>query len=160
MSDSLLGPEDLQALEEQGRWLPRAVRRAGTAFGAVREVMWFGLDVALYPVGFLAGSASERMTERWLQHHRPLPVDIDCELRGTPIVMVHGYFHNRSGFFVMRRALRRVGFAHLYDLNLSLRHRDVRVMAARLAERVDEVLAATGAAKVHLIGHSPTGSTR
>jgi pimeloyl-ACP methyl ester carboxylesterase len=133
------------------------LRRAATALGAVREVCWFGVDVALYPVGFLAGSASERMTERWLQRHRPLPIDMDCEVRGTPIVMVHGYFHNRSGFFVMRRALRRVGFAHLYDLNLSAIRRDVASMADRLAERVDEVLAATGADRVHLIGHSLGG---
>jgi triacylglycerol lipase len=125
--------------------------------GAVRELMWFGVDVALYPVGFLAGTASERMTERWLQNHRPLPTDIDCELRGTPIVMIHGFLHNRSGFFVMRRALRRVGFAHLYDLNLSLIRHDIESMSGRLAERVEEVLAATGAERVHLIGHSLGG---
>ncbi len=133
------------------------LRRTATVLGAVREVCWFGMDVALYPVGFLAGSASERMTERWLRHHRPLPIDMDCEVRGTPILMVHGYLHNRSGFFVMRRALRRVGFAHLYDVNLSAISRDVPSMAARLAERVDEVLAATGADRVHLVGHSLGG---
>ena len=154
MNDHIeLRPEDVP----EARHLPRVLRRAATVVGAVRELGWFGVDVALYPVGFLAGTASERMTERWLQHHRPLSVDIDCELRGTPIVMVHGYFHNRSGFFVMRRALRRVGFAHLYDVNLPIGRRDVRSLAARLAERVDEVLAATGADRVHIIGHSLGG---
>jgi pimeloyl-ACP methyl ester carboxylesterase len=154
MSDrSLLDPADLEELRGQSRLLPRA----RSAFGAVRELAWFGVDIALYPLGFLAGSASDRMTERWLNHHRPLPLDIDCEVRGTPIVMVHGWFHNRSGFFVMRRALRRVGFAHLYDMNLNPIGQNVQTLAARLAERVDEVLAKTGADRVHLIGHSLGG---
>ncbi|MCA1726182.1 MAG: alpha/beta fold hydrolase [Actinobacteria bacterium] len=158
MSDrTLLGPGDLEELQKQTRALPRLLRGTGSLVGAVRELMWFGVDVALYPVGFLAGSASDRMTERWLHHHRPLPVDIDCELRGTPIVMVHGWFHNRSGFFVMRRALRRVGFAHLFDMNLNPIRQNVQSLAARLSERVDQVMAQTGADHVHLIGHSLGG---
>ena len=76
---------------------------------------------------------------------------------GTPIVLVHGIFDNRSIFTLLRRGLHRRGFGSTYALNYSPWTDDIRSMAARLGDLVAQVCDETGHEQVHVIGHSMGG---
>jgi triacylglycerol lipase len=70
---------------------------------------------------------------------------------------VHGYVHNRSAFLWMTRALRRAGFRHVHGLNYNPLRDDIPTIAQMLAVEVDQVLAATGAKRCMVVGHSMGG---
>ncbi|MEY4169820.1 MAG: hypothetical protein RLZ94_893, partial [Actinomycetota bacterium] len=76
---------------------------------------------------------------------------------GTPIVLVHGIFDNRSIFTVLRRGLHRRGFGSTYALNYSALTDDIRSVAERLGTLIDQVCEDTGHERVHVIGHSLGG---
>lgn len=76
----------------------------------------------------------------------------------TPIVLVHGYGHNRSGWLVLERKLRGAGFTSVHALNYNASGaRGVGHLAEVVAHRVKEIRDTTGADKVHLVGHSLGG---
>jgi pimeloyl-ACP methyl ester carboxylesterase len=75
----------------------------------------------------------------------------------TPVLLVHGYAHNRSGWWVLQRKLRLAGFTSVHTVNYLPLGSGVPRLALRLADRVDEIRAATGARRVHLVGHSLGG---
>jgi triacylglycerol lipase len=77
--------------------------------------------------------------------------------RDTPVVLVHGYGHNRSGWWVLDRHLRQAGFTSVHRMNYLPLNTGVPALARRLARRVDEVLALTGARRVHVVAHSLGG---
>ena len=75
----------------------------------------------------------------------------------TPVVLVHGYGHNRSGWFVVEQALRQAGFHRITSVNYNPLRHDVPAIAERLAEHVEMVRTLSGSEKVHVIGHSMGG---
>lgn len=75
----------------------------------------------------------------------------------TPVILVHGYVHNRSAFLVMSRALRRAGLYHVHGLNFNPLRMRIAELAERLAAEVDHVLRATGSDRCVLVGHSMGG---
>ena len=79
------------------------------------------------------------------------------EEHDIPIILIHGFFHNRSGFFAMRQRLHRRGFLKLYTFDYPTLTRSIETLAERLAERVEEVLLYTRRERVHLVGHSLGG---
>lgn len=74
-----------------------------------------------------------------------------------PVLLLHGFCDNRSAFVLLRRALLRDGWRHVYAPNHSVLTSDVRAAAVRLGSRVEEVVARTGHARVDLVGHSLGG---
>lgn len=74
-----------------------------------------------------------------------------------PILLIHGYFHNRSGLMVMRRALRRHGFTSVHSFSYNPLGKGIPELAACVERRVEQILIETGARKIHLIGHSLGG---
>ena len=74
----------------------------------------------------------------------------------TPIILLHGLFHNRACWFWTKHRLRRRGFQSLHTINLPPWY-DVETLTERVAKKVDELRHATGVEKVHLIGHSMGG---
>lgn len=142
-----------------GRTVARALRRRSTYPGAIKEALWTGVQVAMYPIGLVSEAIEADATPALGGRFTPqLPLRyLDPEAATTPIVLVHGYFHNRSAFVVMRRALRRYGFLSVDTFNYSIIGHDVLELAARLAAHVDDVLATTGAHRVHVVGHSLGG---
>lgn len=74
-----------------------------------------------------------------------------------PVVMLHGFFHNRSGFYVMRQHLQKSGFNKLYTFNYSVLTNNIEGIADAFAERIEEILLLTRREKVHIIGHSLGG---
>ena len=75
----------------------------------------------------------------------------------TPVLLVHGFGHNRSGWFGLDRALRRAGFTSTHTMNYTAGRASVPELAAKLAGRVEEIRRLTGAEKVHVVGHSLGG---
>jgi pimeloyl-ACP methyl ester carboxylesterase len=72
------------------------------------------------------------------------------------VVLVHGFAGSSTSWFAVRRALRTEGRT-VVAFDYRPWASSVDELADRLIETVDDVLAATGAGKVHLVGHSLGG---
>lgn len=122
----------------------KALRRPGTYLGHAREAFDIARAVVHYPAGIL--DAAIRCGD-----------GTGDECHDTPVVLVHGYGHNRSGWFVVEQALRKAGFHRITTLNYNPLRHDVPEIAARLKDHVDLVRSVTGSERVHVIGHSLGG---
>jgi triacylglycerol lipase len=137
----------------------RALASPAGLRGIALEWAWLTAHVALYPVGL----AGEKIAPRDLYRTDDLdPVQrslvcADPHAAGTPVLLIHGIMDNRSVFTVFRRALRRRGFGLVHAINYSLFTGDLRSAARELAEHVERLREATGADKVHIVGHSLGG---
>ncbi len=78
-------------------------------------------------------------------------------VHNTPVLLVHGYGHNQSGWWAMDRHLRHHGYTSVHRLNYVPTDTGIPLLAERLKQRVDEILRLTGASKIHMIGHSLGG---
>jgi hypothetical protein len=74
-----------------------------------------------------------------------------------PVLLVHGLVDNRSVFTVLRRSLRRRGFAQVCSWNYSPFLGDAAAGAADLGEHIERICAQTGHDRVHVVGHSLGG---
>jgi triacylglycerol lipase len=72
------------------------------------------------------------------------------------VVLVHGFAGSSTSWFAVRRALRADGRT-VVSFDYPPWASSVDELADRLIETVEDVLAATGAGKVHLVGHSLGG---
>lgn len=75
----------------------------------------------------------------------------------TPVLLVHGFGHNSSAWLMLRRALRRSGFTSIHTMNYNPLRHDVPELAQKLSDRIELIRELTGAAKVHIVGHSLGG---
>lgn len=149
-----LGPQ--RALGRHAADAARALGRRASALGTAREVALGAVHVATYPLGLLARPRRAVGYDRRSLLQRSL-LALDPAAACTPIVLVHGWFHNRSAFLVMGRALRRAGFQHVSDWSYNALAQPIPTSAALLAAEVERVLAATGADRCTLVGHSLGG---
>ena len=136
-----------------------AILRPRTYPAIAREAGVAALNLSLMPVGVvrdvLKVENAFRLGERHSNGH-PLRY-LQPEAAATPIILLHGYFHNRSAFVVMRRSLRRSGFRTVDTVNYNAFTHPIERLAEDLAEHVDEVLGTVEAHQVHLVGHSLGG---
>lgn len=149
----------LQAASAAGRATAALASRPMTYPAIAREAGVAALNMTLLPVGVvrdvlkvenafrLGDTHSSRHALRYLQP----------EAASTPIILLHGYFHNRSAFVVMRRSLRRSGFRTVDTVNYNAFTHGIEDLAEALAAHVDEVLETVEAHQVHLVGHSLGG---
>jgi pimeloyl-ACP methyl ester carboxylesterase len=122
-----------------------ALRRPQTYVGAAREAMSAARCAALYPLGLAEAALSTGRPRGDATHD-------------TPVLLVHGYGHNRSGWFLLDKTLRNAGFSSVHTMNyVAFGREGVPELAQRLSDRVAEIRRATGAAKVHVVGHSMGG---
>jgi triacylglycerol lipase len=137
----------------------RAMLRPRTYPGFAREILMTSLNVALYPAGLISDALkvedAVRLGDRYTSQ-MPLQY-LDPGAASTPIILLHGYFHNRSAFVIMRRSLKKFGFRSVDTMNYNVIGHDVQELAHQLAAHVDEILEQTGGTHVHLIGHSLGG---
>ncbi|HVF73488.1 MAG TPA: alpha/beta fold hydrolase [Acidimicrobiales bacterium] len=122
----------------------KALCRPGTYLGHAREAIDIARAVAHYPAGLLDAAIRCGDATGDVCHD-------------TPVVLVHGYGHNRSGWFVVERALRTAGFSRITSLNYNPLRHGVPEIAEQLKAHVDLVRSVTGAERVHVIGHSLGG---
>ncbi len=142
-----------------GSAIGRAMRRPRTYAGFAREFIVAGVNVALYPAGLVSEALKIEQRVRFddrFSRHEVLHY-LDPEAASTPILLLHGAFHNRSAFVYMRRALQSYGFHHVETMNYNVIGHDIPELAQRLRERLFEIMFLTGATKVHLVGHSLGG---
>ncbi|MDP1611451.1 MAG: alpha/beta fold hydrolase [Sulfuritalea sp.] len=79
-----------------------------------------------------------------------------CATRRTPLLLIHGYQCNRGFWFWLRPRLEAAGWTvatHCMEPTWT----EIDNYADGIARRIDEVLAATGAPQLILIGHSMGG---
>lgn len=76
---------------------------------------------------------------------------------GTPIILVHGLYHNRTAWCLMRRRLERAGHTNLHTYGYNSFTKTFEPAVVGLLRKIDEVLAANPGSKVTLIGHSLGG---
>ncbi|MDK9702343.1 MAG: alpha/beta fold hydrolase [Sulfuritalea sp.] len=79
-----------------------------------------------------------------------------CAARPTPLLLIHGYQCNRGFWFWLRRKLEAAGWT-VGTHSLEPVFGDIDGYVDGIARRIDEVLAATGAPQVILVGHSMGG---
>ena len=128
--------------------------------GTLVEAAWMLAHLVLYPVGILEETARDEANHHSVADLTPIQRGMiigDVEAAGTPIILVHGVIDNRSIFTFLRRALRRRGFGRTILLNYSPFSDDIRAVAYRLADLIEEVCHETGYERVHIVGHSMGG---
>lgn len=148
--------------EPTGKGLEGAVdkrRRLAAYRGGAREIGWLAFNLAIWPIGLVDEAVRSRTYRIRLPSvpflkKDPTPTP---EAAAVPILLLHGYFHNRSGFLVMSRALKRLGFCSVYALNYNPMRRGIPEIADLVACKVDQILERTGAQKLHIVGHSLGG---
>lgn len=138
-----------------------ALRRLGTYTGVIRELGFVGLNVALWPLG-LVDEAARLGTSRLRRRPKPSPrpsslADPSSDEAQVPIILVHGYFHNRSGLLLTKRALEKHGFCDVSIFSYNPLRKGIPSLADGLRKKVEATLARTGATKIHLVGHSLGG---
>ena len=74
-----------------------------------------------------------------------------------PVLLVHGYAASESVWTPLRRALAATGFGHIVSLTYNSFATDPDAVSAELTHQALRALTATGAPRVHLIGHSLGG---
>lgn len=135
-------------------------RLIGGVRGAAIEAAWVATHLAMYPLGLVEERVRLNQERHSLEGLPPAQRGLlvgDVVAAGTPIVLVHGFVDNRSIFTLLRRGLRRRGFGSTYALNYSPLTDDIRAVAVRLGDLVEEVCEETGHDRVHVIGHSMGG---
>jgi triacylglycerol esterase/lipase EstA (alpha/beta hydrolase family) len=138
----------------------RTLISATTVRGVAVEAACVTAHLAMYPLGLVGEQLRLQQERNSLERLGPAQRGLvvgDVVAAGTPIVLVHGIFDNRSIFTLMRRGLRRRGFGSTYALNYSPLTDDIRVVAARLGDLIDNVRQETGHDQVHIVGHSLGG---
>lgn len=79
-----------------------------------------------------------------------------CATRRTPLLLIHGYQCNRGFWFWLRPRLEAAGWT-VATHSMEPTWTEIDNYVEGIARRVDEVLAATGAPQLILIGHSMGG---
>jgi len=98
--------------------------------------------VLLYPWGY------------WRKTRR---TEADPSSSLPPVVLIHGLYHNASGWLLYRRWLRKAGFANLYAVNYSSWNTSFEEALGKVARAVEEVAGEFPGQPVMLVGHSLGG---
>jgi triacylglycerol esterase/lipase EstA (alpha/beta hydrolase family) len=76
---------------------------------------------------------------------------------GTPVLMVHGLYHNRTAWLIFARRLRRAGFVNLHTFGYNSFTKDFEYALTGLKARLDDLLADSPDGRIILVGHSLGG---
>src|SRR5215472_5850122 len=74
-----------------------------------------------------------------------------------PVLLVHGYAATEGVWTPLRRALAQAGFGHVVSLSYNSFATDPAAVSAELTDQALRTLAAAGAPRIHLVGHSLGG---
>lgn len=81
----------------------------------------------------------------------------NVEQKGKPILLVHGYLHNASGWTRMLKRLSGQGIGPIYTINLGHPFLPLTEYAKRVEAKAKEIRRATGRDDLVLVGHSMGG---
>jgi pimeloyl-ACP methyl ester carboxylesterase len=130
-----------------------------TLAGGLTELAWVGAHALLYPLG--TRTEQLRPDGRYRPGEQPPAVRAlfaaDPLAARIPVLLVHGFVDNRSIFAIMRRSLRRRGFASVCSWNYSPLLSDVAQGAEDLGRHLERLCEQTGHERIHVVGHSLGG---
>lgn len=126
-----------------GLEIARALLRPGTYLGYAHEAVSVVADVVAFPLG-IVGPDPATPRPRWAAH-------------STPVLLVHGYGHNRSAWVYLAARLRDAGITDVETFDYNPLFDDVPTLGARLRQKVSSVLSLTGERRVDVVGHSLGG---
>ncbi|NIQ97443.1 MAG: alpha/beta fold hydrolase [Desulfuromonadales bacterium] len=118
------------------RFAPK--RLIGVIWAMALETLLLGITVILHPLGWLPAKVKKPDKPQ------------------TPILLLHGLFHNRSCWSWLRLYLRLKRHTAVYSMNLAP-WRDIESLTEEVAKKVDEIRHNLGEEKVALVGHSMGG---
>lgn len=121
-----------------------ALRRRKTYSGYAREALSLATCAVRYPLGVIDGGVRAGAA-------------CGDPSRDVPTLLVHGFGHNRSGWYLLEQRLRRAGFTSVHAWNYDPWRHGVAELAERLRDRVDMIRGVTGAERVNVVGHSLGG---
>jgi triacylglycerol esterase/lipase EstA (alpha/beta hydrolase family) len=75
----------------------------------------------------------------------------------TPIIFVHGLYHNQTAWYLYLRWFRRWGWSHVKAVNLRGKFRSIHEFARILADEVEKVRTESQSDQVDLVGQSMGG---
>jgi pimeloyl-ACP methyl ester carboxylesterase len=127
-------------------WIHRSPRPPGKRIGVAATLRLF-----VGELWSVAGSPI-RMGLLWWWMRDPAPAPA-----AAPVLLLHGVGCNAGVWLRVRARLRGRGLGPLYTLSYGPPLASIEVFAAQVAEKVDSIVSATGAAKVTLVGHSMGG---
>lgn len=115
--------------------------------GMFTETMYTTTTLILYPLGFFS----------WNGKSQHIPAHKNSDNGKRPVVLIHGYFHNLSGYFVLSQKLKKRGWTHIYPINLNTYTWSIEEMAREVKKVVEGIIKNTRHKKVDIIGHSLGG---
>lgn len=74
-----------------------------------------------------------------------------------PILLLHGYMHNQTGWIWIRRELEKEGLGPIYSMNLLPPFASIPQLAEKVAKKINSILEETKSDSVILVGHSMGG---
>src|SRR5438309_939585 len=104
-----------------------ALARPTTYVGHLREAMSLATCMVRYPLGFFDAPLVPTGAGSY----------IDRAVHPTPVLLVHGYGHNRSAWYVIERHLRNAGFANVYTVNYNPLGLSVGTLDAKMQVQED-----------------------
>lgn len=123
------------------RFRPSSLKLAGRL--VLIESLSLFITLLAHPLGW--------RQERGVRHRPP-----GAPPAGTPVLVLHGLFHNRISCWWICRFLRPRCRGGVYSINVPV-WGHIEAAVDVVAERVDELRIALGVEKVHLVGHSMGG---
>ncbi|HEX6254805.1 MAG TPA: alpha/beta fold hydrolase [Euzebyales bacterium] len=122
----------------------RSLVRPRSYMGLMREMLLTSVHATTYPLGLVP----------------PLPFRHDvpeASVPRRPVILVHGWVHNRSAFLLMQRALRRAGLGPVHTFEYPSVSSDLNQVARHLAAVVEGAVDHASAGTCVLVGHSMGG---
>ena len=99
----------------------------------------------------IAGNSPRMIFYRWLiREPAPAPADL-------PVLLIHGVLCNAGVWHPMKRWLASRGVAPIYTLSYGPPLASIDLFAQQAAERIDAIIADTGAKRVVVVAHSMGG---
>jgi pimeloyl-ACP methyl ester carboxylesterase len=121
-----------------------ALRRPATYRGYAREALNLARCTVRYPFGLFDSAIRAGQA-------------CGDEALDTPVLLLHGFGHNRSGWIPLNQRLAAAGFTSVHTWNYDPWRHDVPELAEMLADRVELMRGVAGADRIHLVGHSLGG---
>lgn len=149
--------EEIDLAKAGGNSTSPAFRRLRAYRGAVQEVGWIALNMAAWPLTLVDGAVRSGAGMIRKEPDLPMRLPPAKEAAEVPILLVHGYFQNRGGLLFMQRSLKKHGFKSVHVFSYNPVRKSIPEMANCLSNRVEQVMARTGAKQIHLVGHSLGG---
>lgn len=118
------------------RFAPSSLVFAATLL--IRETLSLAMTVIAHPTG-------------WLPERTP------PEGNQRPILLLHGLFHNRSCWWLIKRRLEQAGLGPIHTLNLNTWRSDIEPLTEQVAKMIDQLRREQGIEQVDLVGHSMGG---